>query len=64
MKEKIIIKDAVKRNCPFCGTMYAYENKELGQVVYRNVAFIFIDKAKSIETIKCKQCGNVVAINT
>lgn len=66
MKEKkhIIIEGAVKRKCPFCGTVYAHENKELGQAIYRNVDFLYIDKAKSIETIKCKHCSEIVEIRT
>lgn len=60
----IIIENGKKRKCPFCGVQYAIENKETQQAIYKNVDFIFIDKAKSIETIKCKHCSNIVAINT
>lgn len=59
---EIIIKNGIKRKCPFCHTIYAIENEN--EVLYRNVSLIYIDKAKSITSFRCKQCKQIVEIKT
>jgi len=59
---EIIIKEGVKRKCPFCNAIYAIENEK--EVLYRNVSLVYIDKAKNVTTIKCKQCKQIVEIKT
>ena len=62
--DRVLVENGVEKNCPFCGRTYAFENKELGQIMYRNVSMVFIDKAKSIEVINCKECKNLIEIKT
>ena len=62
MKEKIIIEDGEHRKCPFCNTTYAIENDT--EVLYKNISMVYIDKAKSLQSIICRQCRNLVEIKT
>lgn len=59
---EIIIEKGVKRKCPFCNAIYAIENND--EILYRNVSLVYIDKAKSLVTVKCKQCKQIVEIKT
>lgn len=58
---EIIIENGEKRKCPFCNAIYAIDNGS--QILYRNVSLVYMDKAKSITEIKCKQCKNTIAID-
>jgi len=58
---EIIIENGQKRKCPFCNAIYAIENET--EILYRAVSLVYMDKAKSITEIKCKQCKNTVAID-
>ena len=59
-KTEIVIEDGEKRKCPFCNAIYAIENET--EVLYRNVSMVYIDKAKSLTSVKCKQCKQIVEI--
>lgn len=59
---EIKIKDGQTRKCPFCGKVYAIENET--EVLYKNISMIYLDKAKSVGTLICRQCRNVVEIKT
>jgi len=62
MEKEIIIENGVKRKCPFCNSIYAIDNGN--EVLYRNISLVYLDKAKSITTVKCKQCKQIVEIKT
>lgn len=59
---EIIIENGQKRKCPFCNAIYAIENET--EILYRAVSLVYIDKAKSITAVKCKQCKQMVEIKT
>lgn len=59
---EIKIKDGKTHKCPFCQKVYAVEND--GEVLYKNISMLYLDKAKSIGTIICRQCRNIVEIKT
>lgn len=59
---EIIIENGQKRKCPFCNAIYAIENEN--EILYRAVSLVYIDKAKSIISVKCKQCKQMVEIKT
>ena len=59
-KNEIVIEDGIKRKCPFCNAIYAIESET--EILYRNVSMVYIDKSKSLVTVKCKQCKQVVEI--
>ena len=59
---EIVIENGTKRKCPFCNTVYAIENDD--EILYRNISLMYLDKNKSVASIKCKQCKQVVEIKT
>ena len=59
---EIIIENGQKRKCPFCNAIYAIENEN--EILYRAVSLVYIDKSKSIISVKCKQCKQMVEIKT
>lgn len=60
MEKEIIIENGTKKKCPFCNSIYAIENKN--EILYRNISLVYVDKAKSIIAVKCKQCKQVIGL--
>jgi hypothetical protein len=60
----INIENGKKNKCPHpnCGSIYSIENEN--EILYRNITLFHEDKKTGCIRVKCKNCKNIIKINS